>query len=99
MAGFTPFSPGTSASLALAVTTSTGNGTIPAGSGQILRILNDGTVTIFFKLGAAGVTATTTDTPILAGTSELFTIGGQVAVAAISGAGSGTLRITRGDGN
>ena len=97
MASPLPFTPG--ASISLSVTSSTAVGALPTGSGTVFRICNDGTVTVFFKATTVAGTAATTDTPILPGATELFTLDpAAVSIAAITGTGTATLRVTRGEG-
>lgn len=94
-----PFTPGNS--VLLAVTSATGNVALPTGTGSIIRICNDGSKTLFFKLGtSSAATAALTDTPILGGAIELFSLAAnQTYLASISnGSDTGTLRITRGEG-
>ena len=62
------------------------------------RIVNDGTVAVFFREGDSGVIATTTaDMRIPAGAIEVLTFG-STYVAAITASGTATLAITPGDG-
>lgn len=90
-----PFTPGLSVSRS--VSGASASVALPLGAGDVLRILNDGTATAFFKFGDSTVTAAVTDTPILAGMSEAFTYPeSQTHIAAIGT--SGTLRVTRGYG-
>lgn len=99
MATNAPFTPGNSASLA--VTATTGSVALPSGSGTVLRLMNDGSTTLYFKFGTSAVTAATTDTPILAGAIELFSLSAsQTYLAGIADSGNtGTLRMTRGEGS
>lgn len=95
-----PFSLG-GPSASLAVSNTTGNVALPAGIGSVLRLCNDGTKTVFVKLGVDNtVTAAITDMPILGGAIEVFSFdGSQKYIAGIAGgADSSTLRITRGEG-
>lgn len=90
-----PFTPGLSASRT--VSGSSARVALPGGQGDVLRILNDATATAFFKFGDVTVEAAVTDTPILAGMSEVFTYPANATYIAAIGT-SGTLRITRGYG-
>lgn len=96
MAGFTPFSP--SATVSLATTNSTGNVAL-SGVGSTLEIQNAGAVTVFVKLGAAGATAAITDYPVLGGMSKVVGIGDSITTAAaITGTGTATVYFSRGEG-
>lgn len=77
--------------------------------GEVLLVQNDGSVTAFFALGtsvsttavAGGVASASSDgsIPILAGSSMLFRAApGITYIAAVTAAGSTTLRVSRGDG-
>lgn len=97
MSSILAFCPGASASRS--VNGSSQRVALPAGSGTQFRILNDGTTTCFFKAGDSSVTAAITDTPILAGTSEVMILDGVAThIAAINDGTAATLRITRGEG-
>lgn len=88
----------------IAVSTSTNQVAISGASATTtpptVRILNDASVTVFMKFGtSSSVTAAVTDMPILAGTSETFTVPqGMTNMAAITAAGTGSVYITTGDG-
>jgi len=72
----------------------------PSGGKSVMRIVNAGPNTAFIRYGVGAQTAVTTDMPILAGTSELFSKGGDVdTVAAIcASAQTATIYITCGEG-
>lgn len=93
-----PFSPGASASLS--VSTSTSNITLPSGGGTQFLLQNEGTDAVYFATGDSSVTASTGGTPLLGGESRIFTLDpSATTIAAITGSGSATLHITRGEGN
>lgn len=94
-----PFTPGATASLA--VTTTTGSVALgkPDGTRQV-RVANVGPNEAYVKFGDSTVEAATTDMPIHANTSDIFTVGpGITHIAGISAATeSAALRITSGHG-
>lgn len=75
-------------------------GALPGGGGATIRVVNDSTVTVFVEFGAGSATAAVaTSAPLLAGTSELFTVGPNIThIAAIAASGSGTVYATPGQG-
>lgn len=92
-----PFVPSGTASVA--VTVASGSVAL-AGAGNSVELQNDGTVTVFVKLGGSAVTAAVTDYPILAGASKIIgrDPGQQTYVAAITASGTATLYATAGEG-
>ena len=93
-----PFRPAGTA--AAAASTSVTNVTLSGGGGAIL-IYNATAATAFFRLGgASGLTATTADTPVPAGSRMLVDAGPFVSNAAVLlSSGSGTVYFTLGDGD
>lgn len=81
----------------LAVSNVTGNVAF-ASADNSLVLRNSGSTDCFFKLGAAGVTAATTDFLLKAGDVFCLDRTGQVRVAAITAAGASTLEIWTGTG-
>jgi hypothetical protein len=67
-----------------------------AGAGNAVWILNDGTTEVFVRLGDGTVVATPNDIPILPGCGVPFDLGVANNIAAITLAGSSTVRITQG---
>ena len=89
---------GTTASEALVLTSSLLGGHVPN-----LRVVNDGTVTVFIAFGGSGVVAVVADDmPILPGTVEIFTMPGNIdAITHFAGIASGagsTIYVTVGYG-
>lgn len=96
-----PFTPGETASLVTAATTANVALPKPFGSGAMarqLRIVSLAANPInFIKFGSSTVVAALTDTPILPGATEVFTVPTDAThVAAIGGAG--TMYFTAGFG-
>jgi hypothetical protein len=97
MADPSPFTPGASISLAASATTA--NTALPTGTGTKFLLQNDGTVTVFFAVDSSSVVATAASTPLLAGMAKVFTLDPNATnIAAITGTGTTTLRVTRGEG-
>lgn len=93
-----PFTPG--GTVTLAVDTNTDRVALSATGGMQARVIivAGGSIT-FIKFGSATVEAAVTDTPVLPGTVEIFTIPpGTTHIAAIVAASTSTIYITRGDG-
>lgn len=69
---------------------------------QAVRIVNDGTATVWIEAGDSGVVAAATDLPILAGTVEVLTFSpgsdGSLYIAAIAAGATGTISFTPGSG-
>lgn len=92
-----PFTP--QSTVSRAVSGSSANVALGTGSGLVLLIQNQSTNPAFFKFGdSSAVTAATTDTPILAGQSQVFTAPNDTTHVAAIGT-DGTLYITRGNGS
>lgn len=94
--GCTPVSFTPEAAASLAVTTTTGAAALGSGDNVLLR--NNGSVDLYFLLGASGVEAAATDFLLPAGHSILVAKGANTHVAAITASGSTTLSVTTGDG-
>lgn len=91
------FSPG--ATLTLSGTTTSSNAAF-VGIGVSVEIQNSGAVTIFIKLGASTVTATSADYPLLAGQSKMLSRdpATQTHIAVITASGTATVYATSGEG-
>jgi hypothetical protein len=72
---------------------------VPQGT-QALRVANIGTQTVFIELGtSAAVAAVTTSMPLLANTTEVFTIKNDItSIAVIAGNTGSTIYVTAGEG-
>lgn len=92
-----PFTPG--GTVSRAVTGTTANVALSSTHGLQVMVTSAATNSLaFIKFGASTVEATTSDTPILPGTVQVFTIpSGTLYVAAIGTSGT-TLYFTSGDG-
>ncbi|MFZ5719193.1 MAG: hypothetical protein ACOY5Y_06965 [Pseudomonadota bacterium] len=84
------------AAASLAVTTTTGAAALGTGDNVLLR--NNGSVDLYFLLGASDVEAAATDFLLPAGHSILVAKGSNTHVAAITASGSTSLSVTTGDG-
>ncbi len=98
---YPPFTPNLP-TVTIAVTNASGNAQL-TGSGQrtlmVTSVAGGSEAFIRFAATSALAVALTTDTPILPGTVQMFSIGDlDVFVAAITGAGTATLRFTSGQG-
>ena len=93
-----PFRPAGTA--AAAASTTVANVTLSGGGGAVL-VYNATTAIAFFRLvGASGLTATASDTPLPGGARMLVDAGPFVSNAAVVlGSGSGTVYFTLGDGD
>jgi hypothetical protein len=94
-----PFTPG--ATVSRAVTSSSARVALPTTRGNQILVTSPGgeATTSFIKFGASDVVAVATDTPILAGTVQVFSVPpGNTHVAAINASGAQTLYFTGGDG-
>jgi len=92
-----PFRPAGTSSIAASTTAST---VALAGGGSTVLVFNATNGTAFFRLGAVGLTAAMTDTPVPAGARMLVDGGPFVSYASvILGAGTGTVYFTLGDGD
>jgi len=93
-----PFRPAGTASVA--ASTSSG-GVQLAGGGHAVLVYNASGATAFFRLGAAaGLIATTSDTPLPPGARMLVDAGPFVSYAAVVlSAGTGSVYFTLGDGD
>jgi hypothetical protein len=69
-----------------------------ASTDTTLVLTNTGATNAFFKLGDSTVTATTSDTPILAGRTVVLNIGSSTYIAAITASSTTTLKGTTGTG-
>lgn len=67
-----------------------------------VRVVNDGTATVWIRAGGSAVAATTSDIPVLAGTIEVLTFapdeGSDLYLAAIAAGATGTIYFTPGSG-
>ncbi len=91
-AGFTPSATGATGT-PLAVTNTSGTGTLPTGAVVILT--NAGTTTAYCALGA---TATTSSQPIVGGGSFAFTVGSATQFSCITASGTTTINSLGGSG-
>lgn len=91
------FTPG--ATVNIAATTTTGRVALPTTGAAQVAVVNDGATTAFVKFGNSTVEATTSDTPILAGSVRGFTVPSNAThVAAIMSSSTATVYFTMGDG-
>jgi len=108
MADFQRFTPG-AVTGTLGVTTVAGGQVVAlSGAGSVLRIANATTVPAFISLGGASVTVAAGGTstkandggfPIMGATVEYLTLApSDTHLAGITGSGTTTLRLNRGDG-
>lgn len=96
MPALAPFTPGLT--VILQVTGSTARQSLGTGGDQVRLLSVAANAILFFKFGDSTVTAAVTDTPLIPGEIEIFTIPpGTTHVAAI-GTTSTNLYATRGDG-
>lgn len=100
-----PFTPGLGANYnqQVSATTSSATATLSAGMSS-LRIANGGTAPIAFRTGLAAAGTLTavfaTDTVVLPGDTRIFTIPDTYdTVAVITGTGTATVYLSRGQGN
>lgn len=70
------------------------------GSGQQVRVENDGSATVWIRAGDSTVTATTSNIPIPSGDIEVFTFNpkGPLYIAAIAAGSTGKVYFTPGAG-
>lgn len=91
---------GTAAPTSESTPTAPGAGTFP--NGFTVRVVNDGTVTTFIAFGVNGAAATAavaSSPPMLAGTSEVFTVPAATThISAIVASGTATIYATPGQG-
>lgn len=97
-----PFRPSAAATVNISVSGSSQRVQIP-GRPESIRIVNDGTATVWCNFGDGTVTAaTSTGFPVRSGVTEVlrFKPGGleQLHVAAIAAGSTGTIYFTPGDG-
>ena len=91
------FTPGATAKVA--ATTTTGRVALSITGAQTVAVVNDGTTVAFIKFGDSTVTATTSDTPILGGSSRGFTPPPTAThMAAIMASGTANIYVTVGAG-
>lgn len=99
---FTPIAP----TVNITATNVTGNvqltdasGGVAGYAGKVARVVNAGTLPVFIKFGGSTVTAAAaTDMPIMPGATELFQLGAETYMAAITATGSATVYVTSGQG-
>lgn len=97
------FTPGTT--VKLAATTSSASVSLTGADGKLkrqVRLYNAGSVVVFIKVGASGLTATVDDMPLVPGMAELITVqdanGVQRHLAGITASGSADVYATVGEG-
>lgn len=92
-----PFTPNSTVSRA--VTGASANVALPSTQGnQIMVTSASGNSIAFIKFGSSSVTAALTDTPILPGTVQVFTVQDSMTTVAAIGTTGTTLYFTSGDG-
>lgn len=93
-----PFTPGSTVSVSATGTTS--RVALPATRGNQIRVaVAAGGSIAFVRFGTTAVNALVTDTPVLPGTIEIFTVPtGMTHVAGITSTGTATVYFTAGDG-
>src|SRR6185369_15755175 len=99
MSALNPMSP--AGTVSLEVTNSSGNVALSTAgpNAQVMITSAPGGAVAFVKFGSnSSVTATTSDTPILPGSIQVFSIGAATYVAGITGASTATLYFTSGIG-
>lgn len=98
MTTFTAFSPATNASISV-TNAGTDRAAIP-GIGAVILVQNVGSTECFVKLGTNNtVTAAVTDFSVPGNTSRFLAVNDAITnVAAVTAAGTTTLRIARGEG-
>lgn len=97
----TPFHPAGGQTVNINVSAASQNVQVTTGSGLgQIRIMNDGSATVWIRFGTTNsVTATTTaDIPIGAGAAELMSHQGPVYVAAIAAGATGKIYFSPGEG-
>lgn len=88
---------GTTSNISVAATTAS----VSLGNPDQVRVMNNGTATVWIKFGASGVTATVNDMPLASGATEVFTLPALsgVAFAAVIAAGAtGIVYFSSGNG-
>lgn len=95
-----PFSPKQAGTVSIAISGSSQNVALNAGSGNQVRAYNATGADVFLAFGPSGVTAATgTGLPLPAGGIEIYTIlPGTATFAAAVGAGTGNVYFTPGTG-
>lgn len=98
MPALAPLTPG--ATVTLSASGTTARVALPSKRGDQIRIANPaGGQIVFVKFGDATVTAAVTDTPVLVGSTDTFTVPpGMTYVAGITSTGTATIYFTSGDG-
>lgn len=94
-----PFTPNSAGTVNLSASTSSGTVSLGA-KGDQLRLYNSGTVTVFYEVGAAGVSASaSTAVPLPSGAVEVISISeAHTTLAAITASSTATIYATRGNG-
>ena len=91
------FVPNKANTVSISATTST-NRVALSGAGKAVRIYNSGATPVFLQIGDSTVVATTSNMPLAAGATENFGINKNIThIAAITGTGTTTVYITRGE--
>lgn len=95
-----PFSPAGNQTVSINVSASSQNVQVTASSGmQQVRLMNNGTATVWIRFGTDNtVTATTSNLPIAAGAAEVLSHQGPLYVAAIAAGATGFIYFTPGEG-
>lgn len=97
-----PFTPAAAATVNIVVGAASANVAVPIGSKRQVRIMNNGTATVWINFGLAGVTAAlATGIPVGPGVIEVLSVpdlGGPTFVAAIAAGATGTIYFTPGEG-
>jgi hypothetical protein len=96
----TPFRPAANQTVSINVGSSSANVQVTASSGlQQVRIMNNGTATVWIRFGTDNtVTATTSNMPVGPGTTEVLSHQGPLWVAAIAAGATGLIYFTPGEG-
>ena len=63
-----------------------------------ILVVNELSETVYLRWGSGSQTATTSDVPVAAGTTQVFYKGAATGVAAITASGSGNVRVYPGKG-
>lgn len=97
-----PFSPSPASTVNIDVSASSQRVAVPACIGGTVRIMNNGTATVFIAFGDGTVTATTTaGIPIGPGVIEVMTVplvSGPLNIAAIASGSTGRIYFSAGEG-
>jgi hypothetical protein len=96
----TPFRPADGSTVSINVAATTANVQVSASTGvQQVRIMNNGTATVWIRFGTDNtVAATTSHMPVGPGTTEVLSHQGPLWVAAIAAGATGLIYFTPGEG-